>query len=79
VDISSANIPAVSFVVTADRPARCHQRNEMKPSILLGSIGFPVVAVKSQLEKSHHPFPSPIASHSQLEEITWGMPFNGIA
>jgi len=48
-------------------------------SILLGSIGFPVVAVKSQLEKSHHPLPSPIASHSQLEEITWGMPFNGIA
>src|SRR6202790_5859961 len=63
VDISSANIPAVSFVFTANRPARCHQRNEMKPSILLGSIGFPVVAVKSHLEKSPPHFQTPFETH----------------
>jgi hypothetical protein len=75
VDISSARIPAVSFVITANMPARCHPRNEMKPSILHRSFGFPIVAVKS---KKRHPFPSLIASHSQLEEITLTVPLNGI-
>jgi hypothetical protein len=60
-------------------PARCHQRNEMKPSILPGSIGSPIVAVKSQIKGRPHPFPSLIANHSQLEEITWDMPLDGIA
>jgi hypothetical protein len=51
----------------------------MKPSILPGSIGFPIVSVKSEIKGTHHPFPSLIASHSQLEEITSEMLLNGIA
>jgi hypothetical protein len=75
VDISSAPIPAVSFVITAIVPARCHPRNDMKPSILHRSFGFPVVAVKS---RKRHPSPILIASHSQLEEITLTVLLNGI-
>jgi hypothetical protein len=28
VSFSSANIPTVSFAITADLPSRCHQRNQ---------------------------------------------------
>src|ERR1700682_4744471 len=70
-----SNIPAVPAIM----PARSHQRNKIKRSIRPGSIGFPVFAVKSQIKGRHHPFPSLIASHSQLEELTWEMLLNGIA
>jgi hypothetical protein len=43
VDISSANIPAVTFVITADLPARCHPGNEA-----IGP-GLPIPVVKSRI------------------------------
>jgi hypothetical protein len=32
-DISSASIPVVSFVITANMPTRCHQGNEAIPGV----------------------------------------------
>jgi hypothetical protein len=45
--MSSASIPAISFVFKVVTPARGHQGNEMNPSIRLGSIGIPAVAAKA--------------------------------
>jgi hypothetical protein len=59
-------------------PACCHQRNEMKLSILRGSPGFPIVAVKSQIKGTLDTSQSLIASHSQLEERTGEMLLNAI-
>jgi hypothetical protein len=41
VSFSSANIPAVSFAITADLPSRCHQRNQANGH----AAGFDVLAV----------------------------------
>jgi hypothetical protein len=71
VDISSASIPAISFVITAIIPARNRPKNEVRS-------GLPIVAVKSQIEIGHNSFPSPIANHSQLQERTQEMLLNGI-
>jgi hypothetical protein len=78
VTISSANIPAVRLVIAATMPAHCHQRNEMKLSILPGLRGSPDVAVKNLIKGRPHPLPSLIANHSQLEGGTRAMPLNGI-
>jgi hypothetical protein len=75
---SRANILAVCFVIAANMPARCHQRNEMKLSILPGLPGSPIVAVKSLIKGRPHPLPSLIANHSQLEGGTRAMPLNAI-
>jgi hypothetical protein len=79
VDISSVSTPAISFVITAITLARHHQRLERQPSILPRLIGFPPGAVESQIKGRQHPFPSLIASHSQLEERTRELQLNGIA
>jgi hypothetical protein len=68
--MSSASIPAISFVFKVVSPARGHQSNEMNPSIPPGSIGIPGVAVKSGIKGKHHRSPRLIANHSQLEERT---------
>jgi hypothetical protein len=78
VDISSASIPAVSFVIAAIMPACCHQRNEMKPSIPSVRSDLPTVAVKSQTKGGRNSFPSTIATHSQLQQRIGRMPLNGI-
>jgi hypothetical protein len=65
VDFSSANIPAVSFVITENLPARCHQRNEMKSSIPPVHPDLPTLPVKIQIKGRRHSFSSLIASHSQ--------------
>jgi hypothetical protein len=70
-DISGANIPAVSLVITAIMPACCHQGNQA-----VGSL--PIVAVKSQIKGRAHSFPSLIANHSQLQQRTPEMLLNGI-
>jgi hypothetical protein len=72
VDISSPNIPAVSFIITSIMPACCHQRNQAVRSELS------TVTVKTGMEGRCHSFPSLIATHSQLEERTPEMPLNGI-
>jgi len=71
-DIPSASIPAVSFVITAIMPARCHQRNAAVRSALLA------LAVKSQIKPRRNSFPSVIANHSQLEERMPMLQLNGI-
>jgi hypothetical protein len=63
-------MPAVASVITAATLARCPQRNEPTQSSLPGSLGFPIVAVKSEIKGRLHRFASLIATHSQLEEIT---------
>jgi hypothetical protein len=67
VDISDARIPKISFVVTAIKPARCSQTNQMNPSILSRSAEFPSIALKRR-SNGRTILPSLIASHSQLEE-----------
>jgi len=57
-DISSASIPAISFVAII--PARNHPGNEVRSEL-------PIVAVKSQIETGHNSFPRLIANHSQLQ------------
>jgi hypothetical protein len=78
VDISSASIPAVSFVITAVMPARCHQRNEMKSSIPPVHPDLPTLPLKIQMKGRRNSFPSRIATHSQLQERTPKMLWNGI-
>jgi hypothetical protein len=69
VAISSASIPAVTFVITANLPARRHPRNEAINQAIDGSgPGSPMTAVKSQTEPGSNSFPSRIATHSQLQE-----------
>jgi hypothetical protein len=47
VAISSASIPAVTFVITANLPARRHRRNEAINEAIDGSgPGLPMTAVK---------------------------------
>jgi hypothetical protein len=77
-DNSSANMPAVFLVIPATMPARCHQTNEMKPSIQPGSPRSPIVAVKSLSKGRPHPSPSLIANHSQLEGRTRARLLNAI-
>jgi hypothetical protein len=71
VDIASASIPAVSSLITAIMPARCHQGNAAVRSALLA------LAVKSQIKPRRNSFPSVIANHSQLEERTPMFQLNG--
>jgi hypothetical protein len=72
VDISSANIPAVSFVITAILPTRRHRRNEaVRPD-------FPIGAVKSYIKGTRHLFLAIIANHYQLQEGARQMLPNGI-
>jgi hypothetical protein len=69
-DVSSASIPAVSFVISCiyDGALAPRKWNEaVDPAASIGVNG------------RRHPFPSVIASHSQLEEITWEMLLNGTA
>jgi hypothetical protein len=66
VDVPKASIPAITFVISANLPARCHQGNQAVRSEL------PMVAVKADS------FPSLIASHSQLQQRTHRMLLNGI-
>jgi hypothetical protein len=69
VAISSASIPAVTFVITANLPARRHPRNEAINEAIGGSrLELPMRAVKSQTEPTSNSFPSRIATHSQLQE-----------
>jgi hypothetical protein len=77
-DISSANIPAVSFVFTAIVPAFGDRRTEMKPSILPGPIGFPIAVIKTLITGRNDPFQRVIASLSQMEERRLEMPSNAI-
>jgi hypothetical protein len=65
VNISSASIPAVSFVIAAIIPARCHQRNEMKSSIPPVHPDLPTLPLKIQIKGRRHSFSSLIATHSQ--------------
>jgi hypothetical protein len=65
VDISSAGISSVSFVITATMPARCHQRNEAIQS--LSGSELPLLAGKSQIKGNYDSFPSFIATSSQLQ------------
>jgi hypothetical protein len=65
VAISSANIPAVSFVITAIMPVRGHQWNEAIDS---SGPELPITQSKSQIKPRRNSFPSPIATHSQLQE-----------
>src|SRR5260370_19324751 len=51
VGVSSASIPAISFVITAIIPARNHPGNEVRSEL-------PIVAVKSQIETAHNSFPT---------------------
>jgi hypothetical protein len=76
--MSRANIPAVRLVIAANMPARCHQRNKIKLSILPGLPGSPDVAVNSLIKGRPHPLPSLIANHSQLEGRTRAMLLNAI-
>jgi hypothetical protein len=64
---SSADIPAISFVIAVITLGAAFKENELKPSILPGWSGFPAVSVKSQRNR---PLRSLIANHSQLEERT---------
>jgi hypothetical protein len=75
VDISSASIPAVSFVITAIMPVRRHPGNE---AIDFVRPELPIVVVKSQIKRGRLSFPSVIANRSQLEERTPRMRLNGI-
>jgi hypothetical protein len=68
---SSANITAVSFVVSAIMPARCPQGNQAVRSELL------IVMVKNWIKGSRHSLPSLIASHSQLQQGSQETPLNG--
>jgi len=72
VDISSASIPAISFVITAIISARNHPGSEVRSEL-------PIAAVKGQIETGHSSFPRLIANHSQLQQRTQGMLLNGIA
>jgi hypothetical protein len=72
VGVSSANIPAVSFVISADLPARYHQGNDPAYPDLS------ILAGKSQIKRRRCPFPIVIASNSQLEEAASKMLLNGI-
>jgi hypothetical protein len=72
VDISSASIPAISFVITAIIWARNHPASEVRSEL-------PIAAVKGQIETGHSSFPRLIANHSQLQQRTQGMLLNGIA
>jgi len=48
VDNSSARIPAVSFVITANMPVRYHQKNEMKSSIPPFLSDLPILPVQAR-------------------------------
>jgi hypothetical protein len=78
VAISSASIPAVSFVITAIMPVRGHQTYEMNFFDPARSSGFADCCGQSQIKGRHRPFPSLIASHSQLKERTRKRSLNGI-
>ena len=69
----SANIPAVSLVISADLPARCHPGNDpVRPELR-------ITAHPSQIGPRPNSFPIVIASHSQLQERTRKSPFHDIA
>jgi hypothetical protein len=68
--ISGASIPAVSVVVAAIMPARCHQTNEAVRSKL------PIFAARDQGRTKPSTL---IANHSQLQQGTPRTLLNGIA
>jgi len=75
--ISSANIPAVSFAITADLPVRCHHRNRIKPWTPPRLQWIGRCSGKSQIKQRRNPFPIFIASNSQLQEGSDPMRLNG--
>ncbi len=58
----SANIPAISFLISADLPARCHPGNDPARRELR------ITARQGQIDRRPISFPIVIASHSQLQE-----------
>src|SRR5882762_10137023 len=68
VDIFSASVVAVSFAMTAIMPVRCHQKNQIKPSIPRQFLGIGRSPSQNMTKVGRNLFPTFIASNSQLQE-----------